>query len=103
MAVTVFFVLSSFVITHVAAERETNLRLYAVSRLARVYSVALPAILLVIILDWTGHLLGSHRTLQMYQYHAFWKYAPMFLTFTSQSVFAHEYVLSDHSFWSLCY
>jgi peptidoglycan/LPS O-acetylase OafA/YrhL len=38
-AVVVFFVLSGFVVRHVSATRETSARSYAVSRLARLYSV----------------------------------------------------------------
>jgi peptidoglycan/LPS O-acetylase OafA/YrhL len=45
-AVTVFFVLSGYVIAHVLATRESMPADYAASRLARLYSVALPALLL---------------------------------------------------------
>ena len=50
-AVVIFFVLSGYVITYVASERETTLRDYALSRCARIYSVAVPALLLTIVLD----------------------------------------------------
>ena len=39
-AVVVFFVLSGYVISYVASERETTLQQYALSRCARIYSVA---------------------------------------------------------------
>ena len=42
-AVIVFFVLSGFVIQHVASTRDTHVRTFAVNRLARLYSVVLPA------------------------------------------------------------
>src|ERR1700742_1917757 len=42
-AVDVFFVLSGFVIGYVTDGRETSTRSFAVARLARIYSVALPA------------------------------------------------------------
>ena len=45
-AVTVFFVLSGYVIAHVLATRERTPLDYAVSRLARLYSVVFPALLL---------------------------------------------------------
>jgi peptidoglycan/LPS O-acetylase OafA/YrhL len=45
-AVTIFFVLSGYVIAHVLATRERTPVDYAVSRLARLYSVVLPALLL---------------------------------------------------------
>jgi peptidoglycan/LPS O-acetylase OafA/YrhL len=46
-AVIVFFVLSGYVIAHVLATRENTLREFATGRLARLYSVAFPALLLV--------------------------------------------------------
>ena len=51
-AVDVFFVLSGFVIGHAAQGR--TLRDYMLSRLARVYSVALPAVVLTFVLDGIG-------------------------------------------------
>lgn len=45
-AVIVFFVLSGYVIAHVLATRENTLAEFATSRLARLYSVAIPALLL---------------------------------------------------------
>jgi peptidoglycan/LPS O-acetylase OafA/YrhL len=53
-AVDVFFVLSGFVIAHVCATREHDLRRYIVSRAARIYSVALPALILTAIVDAIG-------------------------------------------------
>ena len=53
-AVDVFFVLSGFVIAHVCATRENTLYDYAISRAARIYSVAIPALILTIILDAVG-------------------------------------------------
>jgi peptidoglycan/LPS O-acetylase OafA/YrhL len=103
IAVTTFFVLSGYVIAYVAAEKEHTVSAYAVSRMARVYSVALPALLLVIALDWAGHWLGSPRALPLYQYAGLWKYLPLFLTFSTQIVGIKENVLTDQSFWSLSY
>lgn len=53
-AVVVFFVLSGFVIAYVADSKEKNLREYAISRISRIYSVAIPAILLTLIADQLG-------------------------------------------------
>lgn len=53
-AVAVFFVLSGFVIGYVTDVRETDARSYAVNRLARLYSVALPALVLTFLLDAAG-------------------------------------------------
>jgi peptidoglycan/LPS O-acetylase OafA/YrhL len=51
-AVTVFFVLSGYVIAHVLATRETTPIDYAASRFARLYSVALPALLLTAVCNY---------------------------------------------------
>jgi peptidoglycan/LPS O-acetylase OafA/YrhL len=46
-AVIVFFVMSGYVIAHVLATREQTLIEYSASRLARLYSVIMPALLLI--------------------------------------------------------
>lgn len=53
-AVLVFFVLSGFVIAWVTETREVSLDEYSVSRIARLYSVIIPAFALTALLDWLG-------------------------------------------------
>ncbi|MEA5098730.1 MAG: acyltransferase [Burkholderiaceae bacterium] len=53
-AVMVFFVLSGFVIAYVSDEKEKTLKDYFVSRFARLYSVAIPALILTVVLDNIG-------------------------------------------------
>src|SRR5438105_12066649 len=53
-AVVVFFVMSGFVISYVASNREGTLIGYATARLGRLYSVVLPALLLTPMLDYIG-------------------------------------------------
>lgn len=53
-AVAVFFVLSGFVIGYVTDQREQSPRSYAVARAARIYSVALPALVATFALDMLG-------------------------------------------------
>ncbi|MEK8029026.1 acyltransferase family protein [Pseudaquabacterium rugosum] len=53
-AVMVFFVLSGYVIQHVIATREHRLSDYAVARLARLYSVVVPALALGALAQWVG-------------------------------------------------
>jgi peptidoglycan/LPS O-acetylase OafA/YrhL len=50
----VFFVLSGFVIASVTETRERRLEDYALSRVARLYSVIIPAFILTALLDWLG-------------------------------------------------
>jgi len=54
VAVMTFFVMSGFVIGYVADGREHGLRVFMASRLARLWSVLLPALLLTAILDAIG-------------------------------------------------
>lgn len=53
-AVVIFFVLSGYVIAYVSEHRHSGPVDYAISRLARLWSVALPALLLGIVLDRVG-------------------------------------------------
>ena len=53
-AVVVFFVLSGFVIAYVTDQKEKDWASYAASRLSRVYSVAVPTLLLTVLLDAIG-------------------------------------------------
>ena len=53
-AVAIFFVLSGFVIGYAVDHREDSARAYFVARAARIYSVALPALLLTFALDAIG-------------------------------------------------
>lgn len=52
IAVTVFFTLSGYVIAHVLAMRETTPQEYAASRLARLYSVVIPALVLTALCNY---------------------------------------------------
>lgn len=54
-AVTIFFVLSGFVIRHAAGTRDSTFQEFAISRLTRVYSVALPCLVLTFLFDRIGH------------------------------------------------
>ena len=59
-AVMVFFVLSGYVICTVADTRETSARRFVVARLARLWSVLLPAVALTIACDLVGRIYGHH-------------------------------------------
>lgn len=54
-AVVIFFVLSGFVIAYVADTREQDFRGFMVARGARIFSVAIPAIILTALLDAVGY------------------------------------------------
>ncbi len=58
-SVIVFFVLSGFVIAYITDTKERDWRSYTASRLARVYSVVLPALILCLALDAVGRQLNA--------------------------------------------
>src|ERR1700722_3682883 len=122
-SVAVFFVLSGFVIRYITTVKKTDGQRYAVDRFARIYSVAIPAILLPILFD----------TISAHASHA-WYYANFVgtlppathgaslihtllsqnwlrdairiflnLTMLSQSWFQDISPLSNSPFWSLTY
>ena len=59
-AVMVFFVLSGYVICHVADTREITPRAFLVARFARLWSVLFPAMVLTIVCDLVGRQLGHN-------------------------------------------
>lgn len=58
-AVVVFFVLSGYVISYVAINKEKDPLGYIVSRISRIYSVAIPALVLTIFLYYLGNYIDS--------------------------------------------
>lgn len=104
-AVTFFFVLSGFVIAHVHATRERDARRYAISRLARLYSVVVPALLLTVALDAAG------RALNPAAYTAAWGFVPATegwrlpaaLLFLHEAWGVHLQPGSNAAYWSLGY
>jgi peptidoglycan/LPS O-acetylase OafA/YrhL len=104
VAVAWFFVLSGYVIAYVAHEKETTLKQYAASRLARVYSVAIPAILLTMMIDlYLTHHGANETELSSYEYRKLWKYLPVFLVFGSNVGGFQAQVFGNGPFWSLSY
>lgn len=102
-AVIVFFVLSGFVIAYVTDVHEHSTTSYGISRAARIYSVALPALVITFVLDAIG------RNITPGLYNAAWGYswhdrAGQFLAglfFVNQVWFANVVPGSDLPYWSL--
>jgi peptidoglycan/LPS O-acetylase OafA/YrhL len=101
-AVIVFFVLSGYVITW-SARRSAGGGDFAIDRAARIYSVAVPAVLLAYLLDTARLAFDPAAAVAVYQLTQPWKYLPLFLTFTNDFWFLNEDAFSIVPYWSLCY
>lgn len=104
-AVVVFFVLSGFVIDHAAARPGLTGRDYALARVARLYSVCVPAIALTYGLEALGldtSLDPAACGLCQGPGHFGWQLANALL-FTGQLWFAHVPLGANVPYWSLGY
>jgi peptidoglycan/LPS O-acetylase OafA/YrhL len=102
-AVTVFFVLSGFVIGYVTEDREATPVAYATSRLARIYSVALPALVLTFLLDALGRSIDGSAYSEGFQTSGqAWQFFSGLL-FVHQNWFLNVQQGSNFSYWSLGY
>ncbi|HET6306603.1 MAG TPA: acyltransferase [Rhodopila sp.] len=104
-AVTIFFVLSGYVIAYVRDEKERSARTFVVSRVARVYSVALPALVLTFAFDWIGRSISPHVYNPSWGYHAEhqgWQFFANLL-FVNRLWFNAVTPGSNLPFWSLGY
>ena len=80
-AVMAFFVLSGFVIAFTSDTRRPGAREFAVARCARIYSVALPVLVLGFICAWLLAPQLDHRIDKAYQLAKPWLYIPFHLQF----------------------
>lgn len=103
-AVIVFFLLSGYVIAYVADHKERDARSFWVSRFARIYSVAVPALLLTLLADRIGLALDP-----AYYEPGLTTHDHLWVRLAASLVFANELWLvsimpfSNSPYWSLCY
>ena len=102
-AVIVFFVLSGYVISHIASGRENTALAYWSSRLARFYSLALPVVLLCPLVDTLGEALapqfyGDRTTSTLAGLRVVTS-----LAFLNEIWFFSIMSFSNVPYWSLCY
>ena len=106
VAVVIFFVLSGFVIGYAAHERENNGQIYAASRLARIYSVAIPALILTFVLDMAGRGLGLSTYNDITAGYP-WAHVPWWLLngalFLNQVWYMQADIGSNGPYWSMGY
>ena len=102
-AVIVFFILSGFVIAYITHTKENTFKEYWASRLSRIYSIAIPAIILSPLLDWAGHAIAAQYYVGKTTHDL-----GLFRALTS-FLFANEIwnisitLYSNVPYWSLCY
>ena len=101
--VIMFFVLSGFVIAWTAATRERDFQVYIVNRLARLWSVAIPALLLTAVVDAFGRATfpSIYPTFYLVSYPI--ERLAIASMFLNQIWFLNVQPLSNGPFWSLCY
>jgi peptidoglycan/LPS O-acetylase OafA/YrhL len=100
--VVVFFVLSGFVISYTAEIKEREIKQFILSRLARLYSVIIPALLLTFVLDSIGQHLGPSPYVPEEESMLLLKIAAA-LVFVSQT-WQHSFTVgSNHAYWSMPY
>jgi len=101
-AVIVFFVLSGFVIAFVTTTKETTLSAYSASRISRVFSVAVPAVVLTIVLDSIGREL--YRDIyEGYPYDQFMARIGGSLLLINEIWLISITSFSNVPYWSICY
>jgi peptidoglycan/LPS O-acetylase OafA/YrhL len=101
-AVVVFFVLSGYVISHVADTREPTAAAFLVARFSRLWSVLVPAMVLTVVCDLAGRKFGIYPVV----YHGAPADLPFVrvgavLVFLSESWVSIQ-PLSNGVVWSLC-
>ncbi|MEJ0017020.1 MAG: acyltransferase [Acetobacteraceae bacterium] len=104
-AVTVFFVLSGFVIAYTADRSEQTAASYTIARAARIVSVAFPALLLTFVLDRIGSSLRPDLYGQWWGYEPdgkLWQYLSGVL-FLNRIWLSETVIGSNAPYWSLGY
>lgn len=105
-AVMAFFVLSGFVIAHVADTRENTAPEFIANRIARLWSVVLPATLLVPLFDLVGHIASEapyHVVDPPVQYNYPLLRIFASITFTGEAWLSSIPLFSDGPIWSVNY
>ena len=103
-AVMIFFVLSGFLIAYTADQRNRSLEDYSIARLARLYSVALPALICTFLLDQLGRSLDPtlYDGFTAPAHEQFWNFLAGAL-FLNETWFNSLRPFSNSPYWSLGY
>lgn len=100
-AVMVFFVLSGFVIAYSTEQKNHSLRAYCIARATRIYSVALPVLLLGFLAAGALVAFGQASPGRLYQVAKPWLYVPLHLLFMGELWTINETPPLLGPYWSL--
>jgi peptidoglycan/LPS O-acetylase OafA/YrhL len=100
-AVVVFFVLSGFVIAFVTATKENTAADYMAGRVSRVFSVAVPAVVLTVLLDSIGRVF--YPAIYSYPYDQFLARIVGSLLMANEVWLISITSFSNVPYWSICY
>ena len=102
-SVVIFFVLSGFVIAYTTERKDGGLRAYCVARCTRIYSVALPVLLLAFCAAGALVAAGALPLAHHYQLAKPWLYLPLHLLFMGELWTISETPPLLAPYWSLGY
>jgi peptidoglycan/LPS O-acetylase OafA/YrhL len=102
-AVVAFFVISGLVISHTTRASNGNGYSYALARLSRVYSVALPAVLFALMVDLVGMRIDATHYSPEWQYPKLWLYLPLHWLFLGETWLGAIHPFTMAPYWSLGY
>lgn len=102
-AVIVFFVLSGLVIFYTANKAPITLSDYITARATRIYSVAVPVLLLAVCVDLIGLQFNPDNYSGLYQYAKLYIYVPFHLAFLGEIWTISEQPFTVPPYWSLGY
>lgn len=100
-SVIIFFVLSGFVIAYITDTKERHWVTYTASRVSRVYSVAVPALVFTVLLDSIGRQL--YPALYDYPYDHFVLRLTTSLLMLNEVWSVSITTFSNVPYWSICY
>ena len=102
-AVILFFLLSGYVISYTCEQKKDDLSRYIIARAVRIYSVALPVILLTVTVDLIGLQFNPENYTGLYQYEKLYIYIPFHLSFLGEIWTLSEQPFTVPPYWSLGY
>jgi peptidoglycan/LPS O-acetylase OafA/YrhL len=101
--VIIFFVLSGYVIAATTASRETTASQYAIARISRLYSVCIPVLILLPVLDGVMSIRYPDAVLQMSENSHALARVGVSLVFANWWWFERIVPFSDGPYWSLSF